>query len=297
MKAVILCGGKGTRLAEETEYKPKPLVKIGGRPILWHILKLYSHQGVKEFILCLGYKSEMIKEYFLNLEEMSNDFVLDLRRNKTYQLSDPEEGLDIKIIFADTGEDSMTGARIAKIKKYIGDDEEFLLTYGDGVADISLKKLYEHHKKCGKVATITAVNPTYRFGLIGTKDGIVNSFDEKPEMKDFINGGFMVFNRRIFDYLSTDKNCVLEEEPLCKLAKEGELASYHHDGYWQCMDNQKDVNSLNNTWADGAPWAIWLKQPERRFLEENCFQELVSSPDKDNFDEGETLNEVPDQNE
>lgn len=258
MKTVILCGGKGRRLDQETEYKPKPLIEIGGRPILWHIMKIYSHQGFGDFILCLGYKGNMIKEYFLNLEEMSNDFLLDLRSKDKLTLSD-NTCLDARIYFIGTGSESMTGARVARIKKYIGEDEDFFLTYGDGVADIDLHKLYQHHKRMGKIATLTSVHPVYWFGLVKLKDGIITRFDEKPDMKDLVNGGFMVFHRRIFDYLSEESSCVLEQEPLRRLAQEGQLAAYEHKGFWKGMDNQKDVDELNRIYKQGAPWKIWKK--------------------------------------
>ena len=263
MKAVILCGGKGRRLNESTEYMPKPLVEIGGKPILWHIIKIYAYQGVKEFILCLGYKGEMIKDYFLRLEEMSNDFVLDLRKNKIYHFNDCDE-LDVTISFINTGDKSMTGARIARIKKYIGEDEDFFVTYGDGIADINLKQLYEHHKKCGKIATITSVHPVYRYGLVELQEGRITKFDEKPNMKDFINGGFMIFNKKIFSYLSEDENCILEQEPLRKLTHEGELAGYVHKGFWKAMDTQKDVDELEEIYEKYAPWEIW-KNPKWDF--------------------------------
>jgi len=256
MKTVILCGGKGTRLAGETEYKPKPLIQVGGKPILWHIMQGYSHQGFKDFILCLGYKGNMIKEYFLNLEEMSNDFRLDLRSNQKFSLSDNER-LEGKISFVETGPETMTGGRIARIKKYIGDDEDFFMTYGDGVSDVDLRELYDHHKKMGKIATLTAVKPVYRFGLLDVEEGLVSRFDEKPDMKDLVNGGFMVFNRKVFDYLSEDESCVLEQEPLKRLASEGQLAAYCHEGFWKCMDNQKEVNELNEIYKGGAPWKTW----------------------------------------
>jgi glucose-1-phosphate cytidylyltransferase len=258
MKAVILCGGRGRRLSESTEFLPKPLVEIGGKPILWHIMKLYAHQGIKEFILCLGYKGEKIKEFFLKLEASKNDFLLDLQKEKVHLLTNRED-LDVKIIFADTGQETMTGARIAKIKKYIGEDEDFFVTYGDGVADINLEELYNFHKKMGKIGTLTVVHPVYWYGLTVLKDGLITSFDEKPEMKDFINGGFMVFNGKIFDYLSEDEACVLEQEPLKKLANDNQLAGYHHQGFWKAMDTQKDVDSLEKIYAEGAPWEIWKK--------------------------------------
>ncbi len=260
MKTVILCGGKGTRLKEETEYRPKPLVEVGGKPILWHIMKIYSHQGFKDFILCLGYKGNMIKEYFLNLKEMSNDFWLNLAdKEKTY-LNNYNE-LTGNVCFINTGLNSMTGSRIAKIKKYIGDDEDFFLTYGDGVGDIDLNKLYEYHKKKGKIVTITAVKPPHKFGLIEiNEEGMITNFDEKPGRADNqINGGFMVMNKRVFDYLSEDENCVLEQGPLNKLAKDGQLVAYEHKGFWKCMDTQKHVDELNKIHAQGAPWKIWEK--------------------------------------
>jgi glucose-1-phosphate cytidylyltransferase len=263
MKAVILCGGKGTRLKEETEYKPKPLVEIGGKPILWHIMKIYAAQGVKDFILCLGYKGNMIKDYFLKLEEMSNDFVLDLRKNKIYHLTDVDE-LDVTIHFVDTGDEVMTGARIARIKKFVENDENFFMTYGDGVADIDLCELYKLHKKSGKIATLTAIHTYQRFGLIEMEGDSIVRFEEKPNMKDLFNGGFMVFNKKVFDYLSTDKDCILEQEPIKKLALDGQLTGYKHDGFWRAMDTQKDVDELNKMYndgqiKDGAPWEIWKK--------------------------------------
>jgi glucose-1-phosphate cytidylyltransferase len=259
MKTVILCGGKGRRLDQETEFKPKPLVEIGGRPILWHIMKVYSHQGFKDFVLCLGYKGNMIKEYFLNLEEMSNDFSLDLRSKQRVSLSN-KDCLDAKVYFIDTGLEAKTGARISRIRKYIGEDEEFFLTYGDGLSDIDLRKLYQYHKKMGKIATITSVNPVYWFGLVEQENGIVKKFDEKPDMKDLVNGGFMVLNRRIFDYISDEENCILEQEPIRQLVQEGQLAAYQHEGFWKCMDNQKDVDELNRIYEQGAAWEIWKNE-------------------------------------
>lgn len=261
MKTVILCGGKGRRLDRETEYKPKPLVEIGGRPILWHIMKIYSHHGFKDFILCLGYKGNMIKEHFLNLEEMSNDFVLDLRNKDKFTLSDNSDNtrLEARIYFINTGLESMTGARVARIKKYIAEDEDFFLTYGDAVADVDLKALYQYHKKMGKIGTITAVKPVYWFGLVEQKNGVITNFDEKPDMKDLVSGGFMVFNKRIFDYLTEESSCTLEQEPLRNLTQQGKLAAYQHEGFWKCMDNQKDVDELNKIYQQGAPWEIWKK--------------------------------------
>lgn len=248
MKTVILCGGKGTRLADETEYRPKPLIEIGGKPILWHIMKIYEMQGFKDFVICLGYKGNMIKNYFLNIEEMTNDFLLDLKNCQKIGLTD-NNLLHGRVWFAETGLNSMTGARVAKIKKYIGNDEDFFLTYGDGLGNVDLKKLYEHHKKMGKIATISVVRPVSRFGIVEVENETIKKFEEKPAAKDAINGGFMVFNKKFFDYLSDDENCILEQEPLKRLAQEGQLAAYEHTGFWKCMDNQKEVDELNQIYT------------------------------------------------
>lgn len=287
MKAVILCGGKGTRLKEETEYKPKPLVEIGGKPILWHIMKIYSYQGVKDFVLCLGHKGNQIKDYFLKLEEMSNDFVLDLRKNKIYHLTDEDE-LDVTIHFVNTGEDSMTGSRIAKIKKYVENDEDFFMTYGDGVADVDICKLYEHHKKNGKIATLIAVHPEYRFGLVELNGDLVTKFDEKPNMKDWVNGGFMVLNKKIFDYVSIKKDCVFEQEPIRKLAQDGQLTGYQHRGFWKAMDTQKDVDDLNriiNENPAGAPWEIWKTWKKNSIQSIPKGDKLIILKDKENLED------------
>lgn len=252
MKTVILCGGRGTRLAEETEYRPKPLVEIGGKPILLRIMQTYSSQGFKEFVLCLGYKGNLIKEYFINLEEMANDFMIDLR-NKNKMILTDNNSLEGKVYFADTGLNSMTGARISKIKKYLGGEEDFFLTYGDGLANIDLKKLYAHHKKTDSIVTLTGVNPVYPFGIIEIQDGIVKNFVEKPEMKDVINGGFMVCNKKVFEYLSEEEGCIFEQEPLRRLAGGGKLGVYEHKGFWSCMDTQKHVNELNKLCNEGYP--------------------------------------------
>jgi len=300
MKAVILCGGKGRRLNESTEYMPKPLVEVGGKPLLWHIIKIYAYQGVKDFILCLGYKGEMIKDYFLNLEEMSNDFILDLRKNKIYHFSDSDE-LDVSISFIDTGDESMTGARIARIKKYIGDDEDFFMTYGDGVADINLKELYEHHKKNGRIATLTTVHHFSRYGLVELQNDLITKFDEKPNMKDFVNGGFMVFNKKIFEYLSEDENCILEQEPLRNLSRDNQLSGFVHKGFWKGVDTQKDLDELNKIHRQGAPWEIWkkpdwiihkdsLKKIEENFI--NCEKNFRDTASQKRVDE---LNKIQEQ--
>ena len=257
MKVVILCGGMGTRLREETEFRPKPLVEVGGKPILWHIMKLYAHHGFKEFVLCLGYKGHLIKEYFLNYQAMLSDFTLRLdspEQPRFHQLNEP---LDWSITFAETGAEAQTGARVKRIKKYIPEDS-FFLTYGDGVADIDISKLLAFHRSHGKTATVTGVRTRSRYGELTVEDGQLMRFSEKPQAKDgFISGGFFVFNRRLFDYLPDDDSCMLESGPLETLTQQGELMSYLHPGYWQCMDTYRDFVLLNNLWKQGAPWKVW----------------------------------------
>lgn len=260
MKAVILCGGQGTRLREETEYRPKPLVPIGEMPILWHIMKIYSFYGIKDFILCLGYKGDMIKDYFLKFEELSNDFTLNLRSNDQRVLHHDKTNLENwNITFVNTGQKSQTGSRIAQIKKYIGNDPEFMLTYGDGVANINIKELLDFHAKHGKIVTMTGVRPPSRFGEIATDGDKVISFNEKPSVSEgFINGGFFVFKKELFNYLSENENCALERTPLETLVKEGQLMMRPHADYWHCMDTYRDSMLLNEMWDKGhAPWKIW----------------------------------------
>lgn len=250
-KVVILCGGFGTRLREESEFKPKPLVMIGTRPILWHIMKHYSHFGHKDFILCTGYKGHMLKEFFLNFDWMIHDFTLNTRTNKKVMHEDSclEEW---NITFADTGLSTPTGGRVKKIEKYI-DDEDFFLTYGDGLSNVDINRLHSFHKKKGRNATLTAVHPASPFGILDIRDGMALNFKEKPRLKGLINGGFFVFNQEIFDYLNEDS--VLEEEPLRRLSLENQLAAYEHKDFWSCMDTFKDVARLNSIWESGnVPW-------------------------------------------
>jgi len=258
MKVVILCGGLGTRLKEETEFKPKPMVEIAGRPILWHIMKTYSHYGFNKFVLCLGYRGDSIKDYFCNYESRNNDFTLKLGTNEiTVHNQHTESGWEIT--FADTGLNSMTGARVKKIMKYI-DEDLFMLTYGDGVSNIDIKKLLEFHKSQGKIATITGVLPPSRFGEILENKGIVKNFNEKPQVHSgsLISGGYFVFNRNIFDFLSDSHDCILERQPMENLVKENQLCVYKHEGFWQCMDTFRDFEYLNNLWREGnATWKIW----------------------------------------
>jgi glucose-1-phosphate cytidylyltransferase len=256
-KVVILCGGMGTRLREETEYRPKPLVEIGGRPILWHIMKIYSHYGFNDFVLCLGYKGHMIKEYFLNYRLMSSDFTLslDAADHPQFHSASPQENWTIT--FADTGLQANTGARVKRVERYIKEDH-FLLTYGDGVADIDIGKLCEFHLRHGKVGTVTGVRPFSRYAELSLSGPLVKEFNEKPPLQDgVVSGGFFVLHRRFFDYLSADDKCVLEREPLERLAKEGQLVGYAHFGFWHCMDTYRDFLTLNDYWEKGAPWKVW----------------------------------------
>ncbi len=256
MKVVILCGGAGARLREETEFRPKPLVEIGGKPILWHIMKIYSHFGFNDFILCLGYKGQMIKDYFLGYPYAQNDFTINLSSPGQIRFQGRPRGDRWNVTLVDTGLETMTGGRIKVIEKYIQDDI-FFATYGDGVADINLKDLLAYHRKHKKIATITGVQPRTQFGMIETdEEGLVSGFKEKPRLDEWANGGFFVFDRKIFSYLG--KNAVLEKESFSKLADKKELALYRHKGFWQCLDTFKDQEYLNNLWTKGRPlWRIW----------------------------------------
>jgi glucose-1-phosphate cytidylyltransferase len=255
MQAVILCGGKGTRMREETEFKPKPLVEIGGMPVLWHIMKIYSHYGVTDFILCLGYKGDMIKEYFMNFEWLANDFTLELGKGKGKVTHHAYSMEDWTITFADTGLNTETGGRIKRVEQYIKGDE-FYLTYGDGVADIDIQGLHEFHSRHGKMVTVAGIHPPSRFGILDVQDGVARSFREKPVLEGLINGGFFVCKREFLDYL--DEDCVFEQRPLKQVASDGNLAVYHHEGFWQCMDTFKEVEAFNKQWAEGnRPWVLW----------------------------------------
>jgi glucose-1-phosphate cytidylyltransferase len=255
---VILCGGRGTRLKEETEVKPKPMVEIGGRPILWHIMKRYAHFGFKDFVLCLGYKGDKIKEYFLNYEAMNNDFTVTLGKKNGISFHTDHRENDWRITLVDTGEDTMTGARVKRIERYIKSDT-FMLTYGDGVSDIDLKQLYAFHRSHKKIGTVSAVRPSSRFGEIIIKNQMAVRFSEKPQTTEgLVNGGFFVFNRDFFKYLSAGSDCYLEREPLERLAGDKQLAVKVHTGFWQCMDTQRELDLLSQLWKNGsAPWKVW----------------------------------------
>lgn len=253
-KVVILCGGKGTRLREETEFKPKPLVEIGGLPILWHVMKIYSYYGYNDFILCLGYKGRMIKQFFMEYEWENFDFTMNLKSKdkKWYRNYEVE---DWNITFANTGDETLTGGRVKKIEKYIKDDN-FMLTYGDGVGDINIQKLFEFHKKLGKIATLTGIHPLTKYGLIKINHGFeVLDFQEKPKMEDLINAGFMVLKSDFFDYIKSD--CMFESNVLPELSKTKQVALYEHPGFWGCMDTYKDFIDLNKMWQNNPKWKIW----------------------------------------
>lgn len=255
MKVVILCGGKGTRMREETEFRPKPMVDIGGRPLLWHIMHIYSHFGLNEFIICLGYKGNMIKQYFLNYEAMNNDFTIQLGNRTSIQYHNNHNEADWSVTLVDTGDDAQTGARVKKIKSYI-DGNIFMLTYGDGLSNVNINDLLEYHKSHGKIGTVTGVHPSSRFGELVLKENQVELFSEKPQtIKGLINGGFFVFNRSFFDYLDNDDSCILEKKPLESLSADGELMVYPHNDFWQCIDTYRELESLNNMWkSSNAPW-------------------------------------------
>ncbi len=257
MKTVILCGGQGTRLREETEYRPKPLVEIGGRPILWHIMKLYAHYGFQDFVLCLGYRGNMIKEYFLNYEAMNNDFTICLGLKSQLDFNGAHREQNFRVTLTDTGQETMTGGRIRRIAKYV-DEDTFLVTYGDGLADVDVGRLIAFHKSHGKAATVTTVRPSSRFGLLeASSSGKVLAFKEKPQLDGWASAGFMVFNRKLFDYIDGDA-CILERAPLERLTAEGQLMAYRHEGFFFAMDTYREYLYLNELWQSGqAPWRVW----------------------------------------
>lgn len=260
MKALILCGGKGSRLKEETEYRPKPMLPIGGMPILWHIMKTYAHHGITDFILCLGYKGDLIKDFFRNYLWATSDVTLHLDRSKTITFHNQLDELNWTVTLAETGEESMTAYRVKKVEKYLHDDETFLLTYGDGVGDIDITASIAFHEKQGRVCTLTGVHPPGRFGELGIgDDATVTHFNEKPQSEGgYINGGYMVCNRRLFDYLPDDPGMMLERAPMDALVRARELSVYQHDGFWQPMDTYQEFMLLNSMWAKGAaPWKVW----------------------------------------
>jgi len=257
----VLCGGLGTRLREQTDVRPKPMVEIGGRPILWHIMRTYASHGFRRFVLCLGYKADVVKRYFLEYSTLSSDFSVDLapgsRTSATIHRSDRVE--DWHVTLADTGEATMTGARVARAaRRYLGDSAHFAVTYGDGVTDADLSAELKFHLSHGRTGTVLGINPPSRFGELVLDGDRVRSFEEKPDLRNsWVNGGYFLFRREFLSYLSEDESCVLERDPLVKLAKDGGLAIMRHPGYWACMDTQRDYEQLNQSWASGrAPWKV-----------------------------------------
>jgi glucose-1-phosphate cytidylyltransferase len=254
----LLCGGLGTRLREETEFRPKPMVPVGPHPILWHIMRTYARHGFKNFVLCLGYKAEVVKSYFLNYTSMNSDFTVDLKTNDV-RVHSVDHDQDWKVTLADTGELTMTGARVARAAaRYLGDAQHFAVSYGDGLCNANLSDEFKFHLEQRRLGTVLGTNPPSRFGELKVEGGAVTEFAEKPEFVDnWINGGYFFFKREFLPYLSHDESCVLEKEPLIKLAADGQLSIYKHKGYWACMDTQRDREQLNKLWESGkAPWAI-----------------------------------------
>ena len=256
MKAVILAGGLGTRISEETYLKPKPMIEIGGRPIIWHIMKIYSTYEINDFIICCGYKGYLIKEYFANYYLHNSDVTFDLSKNQLQIHNNNNESWRVTLV--DTGEDTMTGGRLKRVSSFINSDESFCLTYGDGVADIDIPASLKFHKKHGCLATVTAVQPPGRFGVLNRNGEIINGFTEKPQHGGgWINGGFFVLSPKVFEYIDSD-SISWELEPMQKLAESGQLRAFEHNGFWQPMDTLRDKNHLENLWASGsAPWKKW----------------------------------------
>jgi glucose-1-phosphate cytidylyltransferase len=242
-------------MREETEYKPKPMVEIGGRPVLWHLMKSFSHFGLNEFVVCTGYRGDVIKDYFLNYDARMNDFTAHLGPASRIEMHGIHNEVELRVTVADTGSNTMTGGRVKRIQKYV--EGRFIVTYGDGLADVDITKLLKFHESHGKLATVTTVRPLSRFGVMDLDaNGKVERFREKPQTDDYVNAGFFVFEPEVFDYL--DEDCVLEQAPLEKLASLGELMAYRHEGFWQPMDTYREFVMLNEIWDSGnAPWKVW----------------------------------------
>lgn len=258
MKIVILTGGYGTRIRDVSSDLPKPMVPIGNRPILWHIMKQYAFHGFKDFILCLGYKGDTIKDYFLNYQKRQNDFTLDLKANSIENHTGHSID-DWKITFVETGLKSLTGARVYRVKKYLQNDEVFMLTYGDGVSNINIKELLEFHKSHGKLMTVTGAHPPGRFGELDIDGNSVVGFNEKPQsIKGWISSGFFVCNRKVLDYLTPNEDLIFEKDPIESIVKDKQLMVYKHEDFWHPMDTSRDHQLLNHLWEQGkAPWKIW----------------------------------------
>jgi glucose-1-phosphate cytidylyltransferase len=260
LKVVILCGGQGTRIRDVNESLPKPMIPVCGLPILWHIMKYYATAGHKDFVLCLGYKGQVIKDFFLNYESHTRDFSLRLGAVNRIEYHTEHEEADWRVTLADTGADALTGARVRKIRKYIGNDEHFMLTYGDGVGDIDINKLVDFHVSHGRILTVTGVRPPGRFGeLMNAPGGLVTEFNEKPQATGGrISGGYFVCSRKIFDYLDDREDLTFETDPMRQLVADGQMMTYEHEGFWQPMDTYRDYMYLNGLVSKGeAPWIKW----------------------------------------
>lgn len=258
MQVVILCGGLGTRLREETVFIPKPMVGIGTRPVLWHIMKIYSQYGFNNFVLALGYKGDAIKQYFYTYDLMNSDATVEIGNREGIQFHQRIDEVNWRVTLVETGQQTLKGGRLKRVEKYVNGDV-FMMTYGDGVADVNISKLLDFHHAHGRIATVTGVHPTGRFGELKIDGDRVASLLEKPDSTtDYINGGFFVFRREIFDYLIADDRCDLEIGPLERLSADGQMMVYKHGGFWACMDTQRDVEFLNSAWIrNEAPWKVW----------------------------------------
>ena len=256
----ILCGGKGTRMKEETEFRPKPMVMVGDRPMIWHIMKTYAHYGFTDFMLCLGYKGDMIRDYFLNYDWNHSDVMIELGSKKVTKLQNGHEEEDWRMWLVDTGQETMTGGRLKRLTQYLDQtgSDIFLATYGDGVADVNIKDLVDFHRSHGKLATLTAVRAPSRFGELSIENSLVSNFTEKPSTTEgWINGGYFVLDRKVLDLISDDRT-TFEAEPLKTLSEQGQLAVYQHSGYWQCMDTYREVEVLTKLYTSGkAEWKVW----------------------------------------
>lgn len=256
VQTIILCGGKGTRLREETEFKPKPMVEIGGKPILWHIMKIYAHFGYSDFVLALGYRGDYIKDYFLYEKKYASDFLFDTKNGEVVEFLDDasREKDNFKILFAETGPETPHGERVLQLKKYIKGDV-FMVTYGDGVANVNIKELIAFHKQKKTIGTITGVHPTSRWGMANAdKNDLITDFRQKPDLRDYVNGGFMVFSREFFDYIKPGD---MIEDAFSRLIAKKQLSLYHHEGFWVGMDTYRDMQVLNELWQKDKPWKVW----------------------------------------
>jgi len=260
MKVVILCGGRGTRIRDVTQDIPKPMIQLGNKPILWHIMKYYSQWGHKDFVICLGYKGYVIKEFFLNYDILTKDFTITLGNNKAVDFHNDNEELGWRVTLAETGMEAQTGARLARVKRYLAGADNFMLTYGDGVGTVDLEKLLAFHVSHGKIMTVTGVRPPGRFGeLMSAPNGQVTEFNEKPQATaGLISGGFFICRQEILEYVDNREDLVLEKEPIVNLVKNGQMMVFEHDGFWHPMDTYRDYKLLNGLWDKGeAPWKIW----------------------------------------